>query len=277
MYLSLRLEKPLLVEGQPGSGKTELGYVLARGLDTKLIRLQCYEGLTVENAMYEWNYTKQLLSIKGRDSETDNHLDNVFSEDYLLERPLLEALRYSGESPPVLLIDEIDRADEPFEAFLLEFLANFQVTIPELGAVQANQSPIVFLTSNRTRELSDALKRRCLYLHISPPSLEKERKILQRKVPSLQDSLVDMVCRFVEELREEPLIKPPGISEVLDWARALDGLYRNGPSEDVGVEEIKSTLGCLLKRSEDINRLSDKFLQQLLETATEPDEFTQKT
>ena len=257
VLLALKLGRPLLVEGEPGAGKTELAKVLAAGFDTDLIRLQCYEGLAAESALYEWNYTKQLLAVQaGRDT-------SVFAEEFLLERPLLRALRHEGERPPVLLIDEIDRADEEFEALLLEVLSDFQVSIPEIGTIAADEPPIVIITSNRTRGLSDALKRRCLYLHVEPPSVEKERAIVRRKVPELDDAVAAAVCGVTGRLREEPLLKPPGVAETLDWARAVAQLRRGEEARPLSTDEIERTLGCLLKEAEDFDRIDTELLEQL--------------
>jgi len=290
--LALRLGRPLLVEGPPGSGKTELGKTLAEGFDTELIRLQCYEGLTAENALYEWNYTKQLLAVQadegtvGGDDAVSANGDagaargesgeatpagtgSVFDEEYLLERPLLRALRTDGSTPPVLLIDEIDRADEEFEAFLLELLSDFQVSIPELGTVSASTPPVVILTSNRTRGLSDALKRRCLYLHVEPPSFETEYEIVRRKVPELDAAVAAEVCSVVANLREESFLKRPGVAETLDWARAVAALRQENPDEPLAPEEIERTIGCLLKEAEDVARVDSELLERLHEAARE--------
>jgi len=265
VLLALKLGRPLLVEGEPGAGKTELAKVLAAGFDTDLIRLQCYEGLAAESALYEWNYTKQLLAVQaGRDT-------SVFAEEFLLERPLLRALRHEGERPPVLLIDEIDRADEEFEALLLEVLSDFQVSIPEIGTIAADEPPIVIITSNRTRGLSDALKRRCLYLHVEPPSVEKERAIVRRKVPELDDAVAAAVCGVTGRLREEPLLKPPGVAETLDWARALTTLGVGNGDRDgdatLTESDVRTTVGCLLKEVEDVERLDDETMSALLAAA----------
>ena len=273
--LSLRLGKPLLVEGEPGAGKTELAKVLADGFDTDLVRLQCYEGLTAESALYEWNYTKQLLATQTADtgeagSAADDPDHSVFTEEYLLERPLLRALRADDDRPPVLLIDEVDRADEEFEALLLEVLSEFQVTIPELGTVRAATPPAVVITSNRTRGLSDALKRRCLFLHVEPPSFEKERAILEERVPELDAAVAAELCAAVGRLREEPLLKPPGAAETIDWARAVAAL-RDGSDEPLDRETVRTTLGCLLKEVEDVERVDDDLLGSLLTAATEVD------
>ena len=262
VLLALRLGKPLLVEGEPGAGKTELAKVLARGFDTELVRLQCYEGLTAENALYEWNYTKQLLAVQaGNDPE-----ESVFSEPYLLERPLLQALQNEGNRPPVLLIDEVDRADEELEALLLEVLSDFQISVPELGTIEADQPPVVIITSNRTRALSDALKRRCLYLHISAPSAEKEQAILHRKVPELDRAIATELSAMTARLREEPLRKPPGTAETIDWARAVVALQHD--EETLTEDEIRNTMGCLLKEVEDIERIDGELLTELREAAT---------
>ena len=267
VLLALRLGKPLLVEGEPGAGKTELAKVLADGFGSELIRLQCYEGLTAEHALYEWNYTKQLIS-----AQTDDV--SVFDEEYLLERPLLRALRGESGSPPVLLIDEIDRADEEFEALLLEVLSDFQVSIPELGTIESEQPPIVVITSNRMRALSDALKRRCLYLHVTPPSFEKETAILRRKVPDLDGVIASELCAMAARLREEPLRKPPGAAETIDWARAVMEL-QNGSNGDtdggLSRETVRTTIGCLLKEAEDVERVDEAMVTELLEAAERVD------
>ena len=264
VLVALRLGKPLLVEGEPGSGKTELGKVLADGFDTELIRLQCYEGLTAEHALYEWNYGKQLLAVQAGDGSVTAE-SSVFDEEYLLERPLLRALQSEGETPPVLLIDEIDRADEEFEALLLEILSEFQISIPELGTVRAENPPIVVITSNRTRGLSDALKRRCLFLHLEPPSVEKEREIVRRKVPELDSAVAAELCAAVGRLREEPLIKRPGVAETLDWGRAVAEL-RDGNGA-LTEDDVRTTLGCLLKEVEDIDRVDDALVTEILGAA----------
>jgi MoxR-like ATPase len=264
VHLARRLRKPLLVEGEAGVGKTEIAKVVAAAFDMELIRLQCYEGLDVATALYEWNYPRQILRIRMGEAEGASAREleeTIFDREYLLERPLLQAI--SRDEPPVLLIDEIDRADEEFEAFLLELLSDFQVTIPELGTVRARSHPYVVLTSNGTRELSDALRRRCLYLWVDYPSFEKELRILHARVPELKVGLDDEVARFVQRLREEKLYKRPGVAETLDWARAL---------EDLGVrtlepEVVRATLGCLLKDRHDMEGLEPHDLERLVASA----------
>lgn len=249
-YLAMALHKPLLIEGHPGVGKTEVAKVLARVLDTELIRLQCYEGLDVTTALYEWNYPKQLLHIKlqeGSGASAREREAEIFSREFLLERPLLRAITRPDRAP-VLLVDEVDRSDEEFEAFLLEVLADHQVTIPEIGTVHATHEPHVILTSNRTRELSEALRRRCLYLWVDYPSLEKEVRIVQTKVAGIASQLAQEVVRFVQRVRSERLAKTPGVAESLDWARALVTL--GALALDGAV--VDETLGCVLKDEADI-------------------------
>jgi MoxR-like ATPase len=243
----LALEKPLLIEGPAGVGKTESAKVLADVLDTRLIRLQCYEGLDASSALYEWNFSKQLLHIRMTESggNTAAREAEIFSEPYLLRRPLLEAI--TQERAPVLLIDEIDRADEAFEAFLLELLGEFQVTIPEIGTIRAVQRPAVILTSNRSRDLSDALRRRCLYLWLDYPSPDEEVAILRARLPELDASLAEQIVRFMQFLRAQPFQKVPGTAESLDWALALMRLHRE-LLDQIAIEE---TIGCILKVQED--------------------------
>ena len=252
VHLAMTLKKPLLIEGHAGVGKTEVAKVMSRMLETKLIRLQCYEGLDAAQALYEWNYPKQLLHIKLEES-TDHSLEQkeaaIFSEPFLIRRPLLQAITQDGH-PPVLLIDEIDRSDQEFEAFLLEVLSDFQVTIPEIGTITATVPPYVILTSNRSRELSDALRRRCLYLWIDFPGFDKEVRIVMRKVPGVNERLARQISRFMESLRTIRLAKVPGVAETLDWAQALSSLHADHLDEDL----VSETLGCVLKDADDVKR-----------------------
>jgi len=251
VHLALSLRKPLLIEGHAGVGKTEVAKVMARMLDTNLIRLQCYEGLDAAAALYEWNYQKQLLHIKlheGAHRAVDQEEHEIFSEPFLLKRPLLQAI--TQEQSPVLLVDEVDRADEEFEAFMLEVFSDWQVTIPEIGTLKATHPPHVILTSNRTRELSDALRRRCLYLWIDYPAFDKEIAIVERKVPGINGRLAREVGRFMESLRRVRLAKVPGVAETLDWATALAGLHADHLDETL----VTETLGCVLKDADDIKR-----------------------
>ncbi|BBM74083.1 AAA family ATPase [Rhodothermus marinus] len=262
LYLVLTLRRPLLVEGDAGVGKTEIAYALAGYLDTELIRLQCYEGLDVHSAVYEWNYPRQLLAIKlweRSDVPLEERERHLFSETYLLARPLLKAIQAEAKAP-VLLIDEIDRADEEFEAFLLELLSAFQISIPELGTIRARHVPYVVLTSNRTRELSDALKRRCLYYWLDYPDEAKELRIIRKRLPDIETELARQVVRFVQALRRERLHKIPGIAETLDWARALVALGVRRIDEAT----VARTAGCLLKSAEDLERLRNHVLEELL-------------
>ena len=253
LFLSTEMGKPLLVEGDAGVGKTEIAKVLARLLGRPLIRLQCYEGLDVQTALYEWDYPRQMLRLRmagesGMDPEAAEHV--IFSRKYLLERPLLQAIT-AKDGPAVLLIDEIDRADDGFEAFLLEVLSDFQVTIPELGTIRAEHRPHVILTSNRTREIGDALRRRCLYLYIEHPSFEKEVRIIRTRVPGASEKLSAEIGRFLQALRGRRLLKAPGVAETIDWAQALVRLHRDG----LDAETVEQTLGCLLKDRNDILEL----------------------
>jgi MoxR-like ATPase len=264
IYLALRLKRPLFLEGEAGVGKTEVAKVLAAALDTSLIRLQCYEGLDVSQAVYEWNYPRQLLEIRMIETATD--LDRaavtheLFTETFLIKRPLLRAVEQTRERAPVLLIDEIDRADEEFEGYLLEFLSDFQVTIPELGTIRADEPPVVVITSNRTREVHDALKRRCVYSWIPYPDFEKEYRIVTAKVPGASERLARQVTAFVQDLRTADLYKAAGISETLDWAAALVALDRDVLDRDV----IDETLGILLKNQEDIDSVRGERVGAIL-------------
>jgi MoxR-like ATPase len=260
VYLAITLRKPLLIEGHPGVGKTEVAKVLARALGTTLIRLQCYEGLDVTTALYEWNYPKQLLHIK-LDERSDRPLAekerSIFSESFLLKRPLLQAITQE-ERAPVLLVDEVDRSDEEFEAFLLEVLGDYQVTIPELGTVRATHEPYVVLTSNRARELSEALRRRCLYLWVDYPPLDKELCIVRAKVPGIGERLAGQVVAFVQNLRRQKLAKVPGVAETLDWAQALVALH----ASDLDADLVQETLGCFLKDEGDVRFVRTEVVER---------------
>jgi len=263
VYLVIKLRKPILVEGHAGLGKTEIAKVLASFLGTKLIRLQCYEGLDVSSAVYEWNYQKQLLAIKieERSKKTVEEKErHIFSGEFLLERPLLESI-LAEDASPVLLIDEIDRADEAFEAFLLELLSDYQITIPEMGTVRAKHVPYVVLTSNRSRELGDALKRRCLYQWIDYPSLDKEMKIVRTRLPKIEEQLARQVVGYVQSVRGLNLSKPPGVAETLDCAEALLTLGKSQVDE----ESIELTLGCISKSVEDGVKIRNTSLDKILE------------
>ncbi len=270
IYLSLKLGKPLFLEGEAGVGKTEIAKVLSAMLNRPLIRLQCYEGLDVSTAVYEWNYTRQMLEIRLMEATGDvdgqSAAKQIFSEEFLLKRPLLQAIEESeGVDPPVLLIDELDRTDEEFEAFLLEILSDFQVTVPELGTIKAAHPPIVIITSNRTREVHDALKRRCLYHWIDYPSFEKEYGIVLAKVPDAPQQLAEEVVAFVQMLREADLYKLPGVAETLDWVGALVALDR----EDLSDEVINDTLGVLLKYQDDIELVQGGRAKEMLQKMRE--------
>jgi len=260
LFLSLALEKPLLLEGEAGVGKTEAAKALAAGTSARLIRLQCYEGLDSAHAVYEWNYSRQLLHIRAAQEGTVSEQE-LFGPDFLIRRPLLEAIE--STEPIVLLIDEIDRADDEFEAFLLEVLSDFQITIPEIGTVTARRRPAVILTSNRTRELHDALKRRCLFHWIDHPTLEREIEIVALRVPGIPERLATQAAAFVQGLRQLDLAKPPGVAETIDWARALDAL---GHSE-LDARTVEDTLGSVLKYHEDFAAVRDEALVALVEEA----------
>jgi MoxR-like ATPase len=261
VYLAMQLKKPLLIEGPAGVGKTEIAKVMARALDTDLIRLQCYEGLDATHALYEWNYQQQLLHLK-MEEQTEKTLEEkertIFSEKFLLKRPLLQAITH--HKMPVLLIDEIDRADEEFESFLLEVLSDWQISIPEIGTIKATHVPQVIVTSNRMRELSEALRRRCLYLWIDYPDFDKELRIVKSKVPGIDERLAKQICTFMQELRKERLEKVPGVAETLDWAMALASLHIDHLDKEI----VESTLGIVLKDWHDI-RQTQMSLSELFE------------
>ena len=272
IYLSLKMDKPIFLEGEPGVGKTEIGKVLAQVLDTNLIRLQCYEGLDVHNAIYEWNYSRQILEIRMMEAEGQKDKEKIskeiFGPEFLIKRPLYQAIDHDGDNPPVLLIDELDRADEEFEAFLLEILSDFQISIPEIGTIKTEKPPVVVITSNRTREIHDALKRRCLYHWIEYPSAEQELEIVKRKIPEVNDALGKQVVAFVQAIRQKDFYKLPGIAETLDWANALMKL---GTTE-LSTEITSDTLGTLLKYQDDIEKMDRDTTHGLVQRAfTEAD------
>lgn len=258
LYLCLTLKRPLFVEGEPGTGKTEIAKTLAATLGRRLIRLQCYEGLDAANAVYEWNYAAQMLAI--RMGETGGGTPDVFAPRFLIKRPLLQAMEADPAGPPILLIDELDRADEPFEAFLLEALSDYQVTVPELGVIRASEPPVVVITSNRTREVHDAVKRRCLYHWVDYPSAAREREILDVRVPGLGAALSDQIVAFVQGLRREDLFKLPGVAETLDWAHALQALNKMV----LDAETLRDTLGVLLKYQDDVEKAKGPMGERLL-------------
>ncbi|MGB5048259.1 MAG: MoxR family ATPase, partial [Caldilineaceae bacterium] len=265
IFLALKLQRPLFLEGEAGVGKTEVAKVLSRLLERPLIRLQCYEGLDVSTAVYEWNYTRQMLQIRLMEAagtaKDHNAVQELFSDEFLLRRPLLQAIDSHNGQPPVLLIDELDRADEEFEAFLLEVLSDFQITVPEIGTIQAVEPPVVIVTSNRTREVHDALKRRCLYHWIDYPSFEKEYGIVLAKVPAAPEQLARQVVAFIQELRQAELYKLPGVAETLDWINALVALDQ----EELHEEVVNETLGVLLKYRDDIQKVQGESVRQIID------------
>ncbi|MYH32559.1 MAG: MoxR family ATPase [Gammaproteobacteria bacterium] len=262
VFLALSLKRPLFLEGEAGVGKTELGVALAAALGRRLIRLQCHEGLDLAGAAYEWNHARQILAIRLAEAEkrVDEMAKDLYSRGFLIERPLLKALSPRPEGPPVLLVDELDRADEPFEAYLLEFLSDFRMSIPELGEVRAPEAPVVVLTSNRTREVHDALKRRCLYCWVDYPTQAAEARILQARVPGLPEVLRAKVVGFVQGLRGEGLFKSPGVSETLDWAESLMAMG----AREVDTQAVSETLGALLKYQEDLEQVDESVVDRLL-------------
>ena len=266
VFLALKRRKPLLLEGEPGVGKTEIAKVLSAMLGTKLIRLQCYEGIDVSTAVYEWNYTRQMLHIRlmeAGEANRQEELKEIFGPDFLIQRPLLQAIDSSNVRAPVLLIDELDRSDEEFEAYLLELLSDFQITIPEIGTIEAKEPPIVIITSNRTREIHDALRRRCLYYWIDFPTLEKEYSIVLARMPETPERLAKQVCTFVRELRSADLFKAPGVAETLDWISSLLALNQielvEGP--------VRDTLGALLKYQDDVLKVGGNEMTRYLKKA----------
>ena len=269
IFLSLQLNKPLFLEGEAGVGKTEVAKVLAAMLQRKLIRLQCYEGLDINTAVYEWNYSRQMLQIRLLEASgkvnQEAAIENIFGPEFLLKRPLLQAIDATEKAAPVLLVDELDRADEEFEAFLLEVLSDFQISIPEIGTIEAKEPPIVVITSNRTREIHDALKRRCLYYWIDYPSFEKEYQIVLAKLPEAPQHLAEEVVAFVQELRREDLYKRPGVSETLDWVSSLVALDQKTLSE----EAIEDTLGVLLKYQDDVEQVQGPVANRILSHAAQ--------
>jgi MoxR-like ATPase len=266
VFLALKRRKPLLLEGEPGVGKTEIAKVLAAMLNTRLIRLQCYEGIDVSTAVYEWNYTRQMLHIRlmeAQDGANESELKEIFGPDFLIQRPLLQAIDASNAQAPVLLIDELDRSDEEFEAYLLELLSDFQITIPEIGTISAKEPPIVIITSNRTREIHDALRRRCLYYWIDFPELEKEYSIIMARMPEAPERLAKQVCAFVQELRSMDLFKAPGVAETLDWLSSLLALDKLELVEG----SVRETLGALLKYQDDILKIGGSDMNRILKKA----------
>jgi MoxR-like ATPase len=270
VYLGLKLNKPILLEGEAGVGKTEVAKALAELLDTELIRLQCYEGLDINHAVYEWNYPRQMLYIRMHEADRAGRsfesLKDIFGAEFLIKRPLLQAIEESRARAPVLLIDEIDRSDTEFEAYLLELLSDWQITIPELGTLRAQHPPATIITSNRTREIHDALKRRCLYHWIDYPTFEKEYQIVARKVPEARETLMRQIVAFVQELRRQDLYKLPGVAETLDWATALVALDATALDE----ARVNETLGALLKYQDDVEKIRGPVAHELLQRATLP-------
>ena len=267
IYLALKMEKPLFLEGEAGVGKTEVAKVLASLLDTNLIRLQCYEGLDEQKAIFEWNYARQIIQIRlleaAHVSDKEQIAEQIFSREFLIRRPLLQAVDHDSDRAPVLLIDELDRADEEFEAFLLEILSDFQVTIPEIGTIRARQKPVVVITSNRTREIHDAVKRRCLYHWIDYPSAEREREIVRRKLPAVSACLGGQIVAFVQAMREADLYKLPGVAETLDWAAALMALG----ATKMTPQHVEDTLGTLLKYQDDMLKVRGEMAANMVERA----------
>lgn len=263
LFLALKMNKAIFLEGEPGVGKTEIAKVLSRAFSAPLIRLQCYEGLDINHAVYEWNYSRQLLEIQARQAQADssNVTDDIFTESFLLKRPLLQAIDSSHDVSPILLIDELDRADEEFESFLLELLSDFQITIPELGTLRAEHKPIIIITSNRTREIHDALKRRCIYHWIDYPTFEKELEIVLLKQPHIKQTLAEQAVAFVQMIRAEELYKAPGVAETLDWAEALGHLNTNILDASV----VNATLGLILKYQDDVDRVRGTIVERTLE------------
>ncbi|MDW8326263.1 MAG: MoxR family ATPase [Anaerolineales bacterium] len=262
IYLALKLNRPLFLEGEAGVGKTEVAKVIARLLDTDLIRLQCYEGLDVHHAVYEWNYTRQMMHIRLHEARGEHASEaELFGPQFLLRRPLLQAIENAREKPPVLLVDEVDRSDEEFEAFLLEVLSDFQITIPEIGTIRAERPPVVIITSNRTREVHDALKRRCLYYWIDYPTFDKEFEIVRAKVPQAPVQLARQITGFIQELRRADLYKVPGVAETLDWTAALVALDQQALEPSI----VEETLGVILKYQDDVEKVRGENVRAILE------------
>ncbi len=262
IYLALRLNRPLFLEGEAGVGKTEVAKVVARLLDTDLIRLQCYEGLDVHHAVYEWNYTRQMMHIRVHEARGEHASEaELFGPDFLLRRPLLQAIENSREKAPVLLVDEVDRSDEEFEAFLLEVLSDFQITIPEIGTIKAERPPVAVITSNRTREVHDALKRRCIYYWIDYPTFDKEFDIVRAKVPQAPAQLARQITGFIQELRRADLYKVPGVAETLDWTAALVALDQQALEPGI----VEETLGVILKYQDDVEKVRGENLRAVLD------------